>query len=136
MVQISLVGNFMAGSTLTATCTVTLSHRLRENPMIVAMGRGVEIENGTVEGITTFQMSPLIRVVTFDPLHTFHGGMYMCRASVAIPLAGVSISGSSTANITVQSQSPSDIACGCHVTACAPLPSSPPSHSHHHRIPS
>ena len=104
LVVISVEGNSGDGATLTATCTVILSHPLREPPSIVIMSpNGMEVENGTVEGITTFLISPLIGVVIFDPLRTIHGGMYMCRTSVEIPLAGVSISGSNTVNIIVQS---------------------------------
>ncbi len=44
-------------------------------------------------------------IVIFAPLHTRHGGGYRCEVSVVIPQSNISITSSSTLNITVQSES-------------------------------
>ncbi len=106
VLEVVSTGVSTAGNTLTLTCTVTLQQPLRETPVIVALWpNGTVIENGTVDGVMVSLSSPFIGVLTFSPLRTSHGGVYTCRASVDIPLAGVSISSSSQTNVTVQSQS-------------------------------
>ncbi len=105
VLEVVSTGVSMAGNTFTLTCNVTLPQQLRETPAVVWIGPdGMEIGNGTVEGVTVSLSSPLTKVLTFSPLRTSHGGVYTCRASVTIPLAGVSIGSSSQTTVTVQSQ--------------------------------
>ena len=42
--------------------------------------------------------------LTFDPLKTSHGGEYSCSATISIPQLGITLRGSSTTQLTVQSE--------------------------------
>ena len=42
--------------------------------------------------------------LTFSPLTTSHGGMYMCTARLTIPLAGVDVTGNNATNVRIQSK--------------------------------
>ncbi len=105
VLEVVSTGVSTAGNTLTLTCNVTLLQQLRDTLAIVWMGPDrMEIGNETVDGVTMSLLSPLTGVLTLSPLRTSHGGMYTCRASVAIPQAGVSLNSSSQTTVTVQSQ--------------------------------
>lgn len=91
-----------AGTTVTLTCTVTLTQDLVILPHIEWLtGDGTKIEH--LENVD-IQTSGLSSNLTFNPLHTSHGGWYSCRGSVNIPEAGLHVSGNRSRVITVQSK--------------------------------
>ena len=86
-----------AGEDFTLTCRVTvMPDNLLTPPTLLWVGPGVgqdgveqSVENGSIH--------------TFSPLRTSHGGVYTCIANLVIPIAGVSISGTYMATVTVRS---------------------------------
>ena len=60
--------------------------------------------------------------LTFDPLHTSHGGRYTCRGSINISVISFSNSNEADSNVTVQSKSPETInMCEAQTTCCPSL---------------
>ena len=60
--------------------------------------------------------------LTFDPLHTSHGGRYTCRGSINIPAISFSNSNEADSNVTVQSKSlETIIMCEAQTTCCPSL---------------
>ena len=102
MVRINSVGESTAGINHTLICTVTLEQDLRA-PLLIqwTAPNGSIIENETLEDVTVSRSSNNLSL-TFDPLHTRHGGQYSCMASVNVPEANIFISGQASHNITVQ----------------------------------
>ena len=102
VVEIISTGSFMVGTNLTLTCTVILSHPLREEPNIKWNGlEGRMVAMGT---ISISKVDSQTKTLTFSPLHTSHSGVYGCAAKVDIEEAGVLISNTFSLNVTVQSQ--------------------------------
>ena len=105
-VTITSSGSAIAGSTHSLTCDVALVQDLRERPVIEWMRtNGTLIENETLEDVSVFSSSPLtISTLTFSPLHSSHGGIYLCLASIMDSDASFFLSDDSSYNLTVQSE--------------------------------
>ena len=97
VVRIESAGESTAGVNYTLTCTVTLEQDLR-SPLLIQW----TAPNGNIIRNETFTRSSNNLFLTFDPLHTRHGGQYSCMASVNVPEANVFLSGQALSNITVQ----------------------------------
>ena len=100
MVRIESAGESTAGVNHTLICTVTLEQDLRA-PLLIQW----TAPNGSIVGIQSLMILPNSSYnlsLTFDPLHTSHGGQYSCMASVNVPEANIFISGQASLNITVQ----------------------------------
>ena len=85
-----------AGESLNLSCSVSVPHNLVHSPILMWSGPGVDQNSTELSG-----ESPLS--LTFFPLHTSHGGVYTCTASLNIPETGVSVSGVGMVTIVVQS---------------------------------
>ena len=104
-VNITSSGSSIAGDTRSLICDVTLAQDLRERPVIEwVWPNGTKIENGTLEGVSVFSSSPSMLTLTFAPLHTSHGGIYWCRASVSDSDASLFLSANASYSLTVQSE--------------------------------
>ena len=102
---ISSTGPSTAGETCSLTCDVSLIQDLRESPVIQWVGPVGRIEDETLVGMTLSSSSPSTTMtLTFDPLHTSHGGVYWCMVSVIDPEASLSIGANSSHIVTVQSK--------------------------------
>ncbi len=96
-----VTGPSTAGNVTTLTCSATLMQSLRGTLIMNWMTQvGTKIGNGTLVDVTVSSSGVAL---TFDPLHSSHGGQYLCVASVNISAANVYISGNASYNITVQS---------------------------------
>ena len=102
MVRIESAGESTAGVNQILTCTVTLEQDLR-SPLLIhwTAPNGSIIRNETLVDVTVSRSSNNLSL-TFDPLHTSHGGQYSCMASVNVPEANVFLRGQTSLNITVQ----------------------------------
>ena len=103
VVRIESAGESTAGVNHILTCIVTLEQDLR-SPLLIqwTAPNGSIIGSETLVDVTVSKSSNSLSL-TFDPLHTSHGGQYSCMASVNVPEANVFISGQALHNITVQS---------------------------------
>ena len=105
-VIITLDGSTMAGDVHTLTCNATVVENLAVRPDIQWL-----YTNGTIVGGTNVTVGTVMvmgnrftRNLTFFPLHTSHGGQYICRASVDIPVISLSgINSEFSMDINVQS---------------------------------
>ena len=103
-VTVDASGTSIAGETYSLTCTVSLEQELRQSPVIELIGPdGGVMENGTPVDVS-LSSSPTTMTLLFFPLHTSHGGIYWCRATVIDTNAGIDIINNSSANVTVQSK--------------------------------
>ena len=102
MVRIESTGESIAGVNQTLTCTVNLEQDLRA-PLLIqwTAPNGSIIGNETLVDVTVSRSSNSLSL-TFNPLHTSHGGQYSCMASVNVPEANVFHNGQASLNITVQ----------------------------------
>ena len=97
VVRIESAGESTAGVNHTLTCTVTLEQDLR-SPLLIQW----TAPNGNIIRNETFTRSSNNLSLTFDPLHTRHGGQYSCMASVNIlSEADTFLSGQASLNITI-----------------------------------
>ena len=105
-VIISSDGSTTAGDVYTLTCNATVVENLAVRPDIQWL-----YTNGTIVGGTNITVGTMMMLgnvftqnFTFSPLHTSHGGQYICRASVDIPVISLSgINSESSMGIIVQS---------------------------------
>ena len=105
-VIISPDGSTTAGDVYTLTCNATVVENLAIKPNIQWL-----YTNGTIVGGTNITMCTMMMLgnvftqnLTFSPLRTSHGGQYICRASVDIPVISLSgINSESSMNINIQS---------------------------------
>ena len=110
-VNITTSGSPVAGQMYTLLCTGTLVGNsslipmvtLRNSTRVVTSGNGITVSNGNL---------------TFNPLHTSHGGQYNCQSVVTSVNASTIMA---TTNVIVQSKSPY---CG-HMSAIITLLLSP-----------
>ena len=94
------------GDVYTLTCNATVVENLAVGPDIEWL-----YTNGTIVGGANITMGTVrimgnrfTRNLTFFPLHTSHGGQYICRASVDIPVISLSgINSEFSMDINVQS---------------------------------
>ena len=89
----------------TLTCNATVVENLAVGPDIQWL-----YSNGTTVGGSNITVGTMMmlgnvftRNLTFFSLRTSHGGQYICRASVDIPVISLSGINSESTNITVQS---------------------------------
>ena len=101
VVRIESAGESTAGVNHTLTCTVTLEQDLR-SPLLIqwTAPNGSIIGNETLVDVTVSRSSNNLSL-TFDPLHTRHGGQYSCMASMNVPESNVFLRGQASLNITV-----------------------------------
>ena len=99
-VMIMSAGESIAGVNHSLTCSVTLEQNLRA-PLLIqwTAPNGSIIQDETLVDVTVSSSSNLS--LTFNPLHTSHGGQYSCITSVNVSEARVFISGQASINITV-----------------------------------
>ena len=95
VVTIDTVGTPTAGEMLTLTCRVTVVEGLTVQPDVEWVDSvSIVIINGSESTLD----------LEFSPLHTSHGGMYTCIASINIPLISViDLSNNFSENVIVQS---------------------------------
>ena len=91
----------IAGENHTLSCFAITEDHL----VVVPALKWIAIE-GIPEISETNHMNNSTSVLTFNPLHTSHGGSYTCEARIDIPQAGISdLTSSTIKNVTVQSKS-------------------------------
>ena len=103
---ISPDGSTTAGAVHTLTCNATVVENLAVGPDIQWLYTNDTIVVGTNITVGTMMMlgNLFTRNLTFFPLHTSHGGQYICRTSVDIPVISLSgINSESSMDINVQS---------------------------------
>ena len=93
----------IAGGDLVLTCTVTMEEHLVVQPTVEWSGGSVSSESVSVDGIMRNGVFST-RQITFSPLHTSHGGAYVCQADIDIPSIGLMRTASSSKDVTVQSE--------------------------------
>ena len=109
VVAIGMVGLTVAGDMFTLSCRVTVVEGLVAQPDVIWVDSG---GNAVMSGVNDVNVGNVMRSgrestlgLEFNPLHTSHGGQYICRATINIPSIGVSgLSGSSSQNVVVQSK--------------------------------
>ena len=116
MIDIHSSGASTAGQAHTLTCTATVVENLVVEPTLKWLNTDTNIVGGndiTVgPPITTNTNSTL--TLTFNPLHTSHGGRYTCRASINISAISLSNSSETFDDVVVQSKSFEDVnGCMC-----------------------
>ena len=114
MVTIDTAGSSTAGEMLTLTCRVTVVEGLTVQPDVVWLDSGGSPVMSGVNDVTIGNVmrngEESTRGLVFNSLHTSHGEQYTCRATVNVPLIGVSgLNGSSSHNVTIQSKHFSEI---------------------------
>ena len=96
-------GDPTAGNSYTLVCQVTVTQGLVVDPDVVWLD-----SNGmTVRGVMdrpSIEGNVVTRNLTFNPLHTIHGGVYTCHASISLPSISIAnLSSNSSTRITVLS---------------------------------
>ena len=93
----------IAGEQLVLTCTVRVVEHLISVPLVAwsrgSVGRG----DGVVEGNTTRDGVISKKTLTFSPLHTSHGALYTCTATIIDQSINLIKNGIKDAHIFVQS---------------------------------
>ena len=89
------------------TCTATVVENLVVEPALewLDSDRNVVGGNDITMGPPATTGTNTTLTLTFDPLHTSHGGRYTCRGSINIPVISFSNSNEADSNVTVQSKS-------------------------------
>ena len=85
------------------TCTVTVEEHLVVQPTVEWSRGSVGSESVSVDDITR-DGATSTRHITFSPLHTSHGGQYVCQADIDIPSIGLMKTANSSRDVTVQSE--------------------------------
>ena len=110
MIDIHSSGASTAGQAHTLTCTATVVENLVVEPTLewLDTDRNIVGGNSITVGppVTTGTNTTL--TLTFNPLHTSHGGRYTCRATVNIPAIS-SVNSSEVSDVLVQSKSFEDV---------------------------
>ena len=97
----------LAGDSYTLTCTVQVVEGLVVKPVVqwldpfsnaIVNGSDFTVGNPVTNGTTT------TLTLTFNPLHTSHGGRYTCQASVTVNVVSISVSNSTTFDVRLQSK--------------------------------
>ena len=96
-----------AGESYTLTCTVEVVERLVVTPdvewldpdnKVITTGGDITVGSPETSGTTT------TLTLTFNPLHTSHGGEYTCRANITVDGISVDVTSSDSFNVIVQSK--------------------------------
>ena len=88
-----------AGDDLEVTCSVSVVDHLVSPPSVEWRGHNIDSSNVKVEIIDT-----LMVMLTFNPLHTSHGAVYSCVASIIIDAISVNNTVQTSKDIIVQSK--------------------------------
>ena len=121
MVDIHSSGVSTAGQAYTLTCTATVIENLVVEPTLEWLDRYRNVVGGhdisVRSSITTGTNTTLI--LTFNPLHTSHGGRYICRARIDISAISILNSNETDSDVTVRSKSLATInMCEALATCC------------------
>ncbi len=102
-VRISSSGSTTAGEIYAVTCDVSLNQNLRQAPVIEWVGpSGLVLNDSSLEDMLLSSSSPSTSLtLSFTPLHTSHGGSYVCRAIVMDTDANLRISSNNTSIIII-----------------------------------
>ncbi len=102
-VRISSSGSTTAGEMYAVTCDVSLNQNLRQAPVIEWVGpSGLVLNDSSLDDMLLSSSSPSTSLtLSFNPLHTSHGGSYVCRASVMDTDANLRISSNNTSIIMI-----------------------------------
>ena len=84
----------MAGESLTLTCSTSIQEGINGSSTLTWTRDSIEQPGEDRSGFLSLSLIPL---------HTSHGGVYICTARLTIPEAGVDVSESNMTTITVQS---------------------------------
>ena len=96
-------GDPTAGSSYTLVCQVTVTQGLVVDPDVVWLDSSGMTVSGLM-GRPSIEGNVVTRNLTFNPLHTTHGGVYTCHASISLPSISIAnLSNNSSAIITVLS---------------------------------
>ena len=96
-------GDPTAGSSYTLVCQVTVTQGLVVDPDVVWLDSSGMTVSGLM-GRPSIEGNVVTRNLTFNPLHTIHGGVYTCHASVSLPSISIAnLSSNSSTRITVLS---------------------------------
>ena len=109
-------GDSTAGQAYTLTCTATVVENLVVEPALEWLDRDRNVVGGndiTVRPSVTMGTNTTL-TLTFDPLHTSHGGRYTCRASINIPAISFSNSNEADSDVIVQSKPLRPLICVRH----------------------
>ena len=121
MIYIHSSGASTAGQAYILICTATVVENLIVEPTLEWLDTDRRVVGGndiTVgSSVTTGTNTTLI--LTFDPLHTSHGGKYTCRASINISAISLSNSNDLDSDVVVQSES-FECVCACVYVASFP----------------
>ena len=85
IVTITGMNSGTAGNDLILTCTVKVKNLLIVRPTVQWIGGSVGSGNGVMVGDTTHSGVMSMRTLTFSPLRTSHGSLYICQADINIP---------------------------------------------------
>ena len=72
----------IAGEQLVLTCTVRVVEHLISVPSVTWSGGSVGRGDSVIESITTHNGVISKTTLTFNPLHTSHGALYTCTATI------------------------------------------------------
>ena len=110
MIDIHSSGASTAGQAHILTCTATVV----ENLVVVPTLEWLDTDRNIV-GDNSITVAPPVTTginttltLTFDPLHTSHGGRYTCRATINIPVISI-VNSSEVSDVLVQSKSFEDV---------------------------
>ncbi len=103
-VRISSSGSTTAGELYAVTCNVSLNQILRQAPVIEWVGpSGLVLDHNSLEDLLLSTASPSTSLtLSFTPLHTNHGGSYVCRAIVMNTYANIQISSNNSLIIIIE----------------------------------
>ena len=88
-----------AGADLEVTCSVSVVDHLVSSPSVEWRGDNIDSSNVKVEMIDNLTV-----MLTFTPLHTSHGAVYSCVASIIIEAISVNKTAEQNENVIVQSK--------------------------------
>ena len=88
-----------AGDDLEVTCSVSVVDHLVSPPSVEWRGHNIDSSNVKVEMIDNLTV-----MLTFNPLHTSHGAVYSCVASIIIDAISVTNTAEQNENVIVQSK--------------------------------
>ena len=94
-----------AGESYTLTCTVEVVEGLVVRPDVEWLDPDNNtITNGGDITVGSQETSGTITTLTFNPLHTSHGGEYTCRAKITIEDISVDVTSRESFDVIVQSK--------------------------------
>ena len=98
-------GDPTAGNTYTLVCRVSVVEGIVDPDVVWLDSNGMTVSGLDIAvGRPSIEGSVVTRNLTFNPLHTSHGGEYTCRASISVSSISIeNLSNSSSTRITVKS---------------------------------